>query len=97
LQHDKEFIVDPNDQGLVKSLGGVSKVELERAKKETQRARQELKALGAGRLIVHPDAPWLRAWDFVQAMTITYLFVGAALPAHVSVLASRLVGCGQTT
>ncbi len=89
----KEFIADPNAKGVVqrsKESLGASKVEAEKMKVEAQRTRKELKDLGALPWIVHPDAPWLKLWDFVQALTITYLFVGALLPARIFILALRL-------
>jgi hypothetical protein len=35
-------------------------------------------------LVVHPGAPWLKFWDFGQALVITYLFVGALRDGRVS-------------
>ena len=57
-------------------------------KEATEQTRQDLRDHGAGPWIIHPDAPWLRLWDFLQAMVITYLFVGASLPVVLSMLPS---------
>lgn len=87
----KPYVADPNARSLVQGVAGglgASKEQAKKVKEATQKTRQDLRDHGAGPWIIHPDTPWLKVWDFVQAMVITYLFVGASLPALLSVLAS---------
>jgi len=79
-QQKSAYIADPNARSLVRNIGGnlgASKEQAVRLKEETQNAQRQLKELGAQPFVVHPDAPWLKLWDFLQAMVIAYLFVGA--------------------